>query len=42
MRCKKKLANFEAAQIWFNRLSEKDKASLTRLSNTNQTTNCAS
>lgn len=42
MKYKKKLANLKAAQVWFDRLSERDKAGLTRPGGINQTTGCAS
>lgn len=42
MKYKKKLANLKAAQAWFDRLPERDKASLTRPGGINQTTGCAS
>lgn len=38
MKYKKKLANLKAAQAWWDRLSERDKASLTRPGGINQRT----
>ena len=38
MKYKKKLANLKAAQAWWDRLSERDKASLTRPGGINQKT----
>lgn len=38
MKYKKKLANLKAAQAWWNRLPERDKASLTRPGGINQRT----
>lgn len=39
---KKKLANLHAAQAWFDKLPQKDKASLTRPGGINQTTGSVS
>ena len=38
MKYKKKLANLKAAQVWWDRLPERDKASLTRPGGINQRT----
>lgn len=38
MKYKKKLANLKAAQVWWDRLSEREKASLTRPGGINQRT----
>lgn len=38
MKYKKKLANLKAAQNWFDRLPEKEKASMTRPGGINQNT----
>lgn len=38
MKYKKKLANLKAAQAWWDRLLERDKASLTRPGSINQRT----
>ena len=38
MKYKKKLANLKAAQAWWDRLPERDKASLTRPGGINQKT----
>ena len=38
MKYKKKLANLKAAQSWWDRLPERDKASLTRPGGINQRT----
>ena len=38
MKHKKKLANLKAAQAWWDRLPERDKASLTRPGGINQRT----
>ena len=38
MKYKKKLANLKAAQAWWDRLPERDKASLTRPGGINQRT----
>lgn len=42
MKYKKKLANLKAAQMWFDKLPEKDKASLIRPGGINQRTGAAS
>lgn len=42
MKYKKKLANLKAAQMWFDKLPEKDKVSLTRPGGINQRTGAAS
>lgn len=42
MKYKKKLANLKAAQVWWDKLPERDKASLTRPGGINQTTGSAS
>ena len=41
MKYKKKLANLKAAQAWWDRLPEREKASLTRPGSVNQTTGAA-
>ena len=38
MKNKKKLANLKAAQVWWDRLPERDKAGLTRPGGINQRT----
>lgn len=42
MKYKKKLANLKAAQVWWDKLPERDKANLTRPGGINQTTGSAS
>lgn len=41
MKYKKKLANLQAAQAWFDKLPQKDKAALTRPGSVNQSTGSA-
>lgn len=42
MKYKKEIANLKAAQVWWDRLSEREKASLTHPGGINQTTGAAS